>query len=141
MGLGAVDVWFPMQLTKAAVVYFLFVFGAGFCLGPIRIFWLVPKVGTRIAELIEMPFMLTAIFFSARFINGRLPLGGAKKLAVGFGALAITLIAEGSLAGVLRGISVKEAFFDRDPVSGSAYYLMLLVFALMPWILAKGKRV
>ncbi len=113
------------------------VFGAGFCLGPIRIMWLVPIVGTRFAELIEMPFMLVAIFFSARFINQRLPPEAAKKLAVGFGALALMLTAEASLAVSLRGISIKEAFFDRDPVSGSAYYLTLLLFALMPWFLAK----
>ena len=84
-----------------------------------------------------MPFMLVASLFSARFINRRLPLEAAKKLAVGFGALAITLAAEASLAVSLRGMSIKQAFFDRDPVSGSAYYLTLLLFALMPWFLTK----
>ena len=126
-----------MQLTKASVFYFLMVFGTGFCLGPIRILWLVPMVGTRVAELMEMPFMIIAIFFSARFINRRLPPEAAKQLAVGFGALAITLAAEASLAVSLRGMSIKQAFFDRDPVSGSAYYLTLLLFALMPWFLTK----
>ena len=126
-----------MQLTKASVFYFLMVFGTGFCLGPIRIMWLVPMVGTRVAELIEMPFMLVAIFFGARFINRRLPAEAAKKLAVGFGALALTLAAEAGLAGSLRGMSIKQAFFNRDPVSGSAYYLTLLLFALMPWVLAR----
>ena len=126
-----------MQLTKASVFYFLMVFGTGFCLGLIRILWLVPMVGTRVAELMEMPFMLVAIFFSARFINRRLPPEAGKKLAVGFGALAILLTAEASLAVSLRGMSIKQAFFDRDPVSGSAYYLTLLLFALMPWFLAK----
>lgn len=130
-----------MQLTKAAVIYFLLVFGAGFCLGPIRVLWLVPKVGTRVAELMEMPLMLTAIYFSARFINRRLPSEAGKKLAVGFGALALALTAEASLAGSLRGMSIMEAFFDRDPVSGSAYYLTMLLFGLMPWILARNKRV
>ena len=48
-----------MPTHKAALLYFLNVFGAGFLLGPIRIFLLVPKIGVRAAELIEMPIMLT----------------------------------------------------------------------------------
>ena len=54
-----------MPTLKAALLYFLTVFGAGFLLGPIRIFLLVPKIGVRAAELIEMPIMLTAIYFAA----------------------------------------------------------------------------
>ena len=58
-----------MPTLKAALLYFLTVFGAGFLLGPIRIFLLVPKIGVRAAELIEMPIMLTAIYFAARHTN------------------------------------------------------------------------
>jgi len=34
-----------------------------------------------------------------------------------------------------------EVFTHHDPVSGSVYYLMLGVFAVMPWLLwVMGKR-
>jgi hypothetical protein len=47
-----------MHTLKAGVLYFTLVFGAGFVLGPMRILCLVPRVGTRTAELMEMPMML-----------------------------------------------------------------------------------
>ena len=50
-----------MRYLKAAAIYFALVFGAGCVLGPVRILWLVPRVGTRAAELIEMPIMLAVI--------------------------------------------------------------------------------
>jgi hypothetical protein len=44
-----------MQILKAGVLYFAVIFGAGFVLGLIRILWLVPRLGTRVAELLEAP--------------------------------------------------------------------------------------
>ena len=39
--------------VSAAARYFLFVFGAGFILGMVRVPLLVPHLGARVAELIE----------------------------------------------------------------------------------------
>lgn len=47
-----------MQISKAGVLYFALVFGAGFVLGTIRTLGVVPRVGARIAELMETPVML-----------------------------------------------------------------------------------
>ncbi len=38
------------QIPKAALLYFLIVFGAGSLLGPIRILFVVPRIGERVAE-------------------------------------------------------------------------------------------
>ena len=124
-------------MYKAAVTYFLMVFGTGFLLGPIRIFWLVPKVGIRAAELMEQPIMLGMIVFSASFINRRFPGSKREKLLSGLLALGCMVGAELGVAVLLQGRSVWEAFFNRDPVSGTAYYFSLLLFGLMPWILAR----
>ena len=47
-----------MPILKAGVLYFALVFGAGFVLGTVRTIWVVPRVGTRTAELMETPIML-----------------------------------------------------------------------------------
>ncbi len=47
-----------MQILRAAVFYFLLVFGAGFLLGIGRVLLIVPLLGERTAELLEMPLML-----------------------------------------------------------------------------------
>jgi hypothetical protein len=44
-----------MQILKPGVLYFGFVFGVGFVLGTIRALWIVPRLGTRLAELMEAP--------------------------------------------------------------------------------------
>jgi hypothetical protein len=55
-----------MQMLKASVLYFTLVFGAGFLLGPIRILWIVPRLGVRTAELLEAPIMLAITIATAR---------------------------------------------------------------------------
>src|SRR6266516_4152174 len=57
-----------MQILKGGVLYFALVFGAGFMLGTIRTLWVVPRFGTRIAELMEMPIMLIVTIVAARWI-------------------------------------------------------------------------
>ena len=86
----------PTRTARAALAYFALVFGAGFILGSIRVPFLVPRLGERVAELIEMPFMFVIIVFAARFIVKRfaLPIAAPLRLSVGIVALALLLIAE-----------------------------------------------
>ena len=128
-----------MQLLKAGALYFALVFGAGFILGIPRTLWLIPRVGTRMAELLEMPVMLAVIVLSARWIVARFAVSPAlsRRLAVGAVALALVLTAELTLVLGLRGLSVREYLATRDPVSGTAYYLMLVLFAIAPTLVAR----
>ena len=128
-----------MQILKAALLYFALVFGAGFLLGPIRIFWLVPRVGTRRAELIEAPIMLAVTIVSARWIVQRfaVPFKTSSRLGMGVVALALLLAAEFTLVLWLRGLTIGDYLAGRDPVSGTVYYVMLSVFAIMPLLVAR----
>ncbi len=128
-----------LQSVKASLLYFIFVFGAGFVLGPIRILWLVPRFGARVAELMEMPVMLVVIIFAARWIVPYIPEPRtlSKRFAVGFFAFGLLLVAEFSLVLSVRGMTLSEYFANRDPVSGTVYYIMLAVFALMPVLVVK----
>ena len=56
-----------LQVVKAGAVYFAIVFGVGFILGAIRTLWVVPRVGARNAELMEMPIMLVVTILAARW--------------------------------------------------------------------------
>jgi hypothetical protein len=131
-----------MKILKAGMLYFALVFGAGFVLGLIRMLWVVPRVGTRIAELMESPIMLVVIIVAARWLVRRLavPPEPSSRLGMGFLALALLVIAEISLVGPLQGYSVNEYFSSRDPISGTVYYVMLLVYALMPFLLAQRRN-
>ena len=128
-----------VQILKAAALYFLLVFGAGFVLGPVRIFWAERRFGTRLAELMEAPIMLVVIVVAARWIIQRLavPLNPLSRLGMGFVAVNLLLIAESTLVLWLRGLSVLEYLSSRDPVSGTAYYLSVAVVAIMPFLIQR----
>jgi len=131
-----------MRTLKAAGAYFALVFAAGFALGTIRVPFLVPRLGERYAELLEMPLMLVAIVLSARHVVRRhaLPSGWPPRLRVGLAALAMMVGAELLLATVPTGRSVGEYLATRDPVSGSVFVAMLMLFALMPGIVGRGRQ-
>ena len=124
-----------LNILKAAVVYFALVFGAGFVLGPIRILFIVPRFGVRLAELMEFPVMLVLIVLAARWLVRRFQLAVHAGL-VGFLALALMIAFEFTLVLRLRGLTLSEYFRERDPVAGVVYYLMLLVFAAMPFLMS-----
>lgn len=111
-------------------------------LGPVRILWLVPHVGTRLAELIEMPIMLGVVVFAARWVVGKfaIPQRPAGRLGVGCIALFLLLTAEFGFVLRLRGLSMKEYFTTMDPFSGTAFFVMQGIFAIMPMIVARTMR-
>jgi uncharacterized membrane protein len=122
------------DIGRASLLYFGLVLGAGFLLGIVRVPFLVPRLGERWAELLEMPFMAAVIFFAAGYVLRKFPairLHG-RSLFVGFIALALVVGAELGLAVALQSRTLGEYLASRDPVSGSVYLAMLVVFALMP---------
>jgi hypothetical protein len=128
-----VQVHDPGLILRAALSYFAIVFGIGFFLGTIRVLWIVPRLGLRNAELLEQPLMLIPIFVTAKWIVRRFGTGltGIETLGIGLLALGVLLLAE-----VLVAL-LAQPNRARDPISGAAYFVMLGVFAVMPWLVAK----
>ncbi len=128
-----------MQALKPGLVYFLLVFGTGFVLGTVRVLLVVPLVDHRTAELIEMPLMLIATVLAARWTIRRFPEPRTSVARLSIGGIALGLMLAGELAvGIgLRGMTPAEVFLNRDPVSGTAYYVSLVLFAVMPWIVSR----
>ena len=129
-----------MQVVKAGAIYFALMFGAGFVLGTIRTLWVVPRFGTRMAELMEMPLMLVVTIVAARWTVLRLsvPTIWSARLEMGCIALVLMLIAEFGFVLWIRGLSIKGYFATRDRVSAAAYYLLLIVFAIMPVFISRA---
>lgn len=96
-----------VQTLKLGIVYFLLVFGTEFVLRTFRVLLVVPYVGHRASELFEMPVM---------------PVMPAGELAVGIG---------------LRNMTAADIMLNRNPVSGTAYYASLILFATMPWLVSR----
>lgn len=132
-----------MRTIKAGLAYFALVFGAGFMLGVLRVSLLVPRFGERMAELGEMPLMLVVILVSARFVIQRFCVSRAvaARLGMGLVALGLLLFAEVLLAVILQQRALADYIASRDPVSGSVYLVMLVLFALMPMLVGRTNPV
>ena len=128
-----------MQALKPGIIYFLLVFGAGFVLGTVRVLLLVPLIGERTAEILEMPLMLIATLLAARWTIRRFPEAHTSAARLSIGGIALSLMLAGELAvGIgLRGLTAADVILNRDPVSGTAYYVSLILFGVMPWIVSQ----
>jgi len=112
------------------------VFVAGFALAPLRILVLQPRLGERLAELIELPVMVLVIWLIASWLmrSRLMPYRRWQRWLVGALAL-LMLLAEFWVVLFVREITLAGYFATRDPVAGLAYYLALLLFAAMPlWV-------
>lgn len=124
-----------MPAIGAAFAYFAIVFAVGFALGVLRVGWLVPALGVRWAELLELPLMVAASAVAADWTCKRLrvPPAPGPRLSIGAAALAMLLATEFTLVLAVRGQTIADNLAGRDPLSGAAYALSLLAFALFPW--------
>jgi len=126
------------QVLEASFAYTAIVFGAGFLLGVLRVLLVVPHLGVRYAELLELPLMLFVCFLAARFVISRwAPLSRGQCAAVG--AVSLLLLVGAELGLVLgQGLSPDVYVAGRDPVSGSAYLLSLLAFSALPVLVRRA---
>jgi hypothetical protein len=131
-----------MRILRAALTYFSLVFSSGFLLGAVRVPFLVPRLGQRTAELLEMPFMAMAMVLAARFIgHHHLPAAGpGPRVAAGFLALTLMITAELGVGIGLEHRSLPAIITGRDPISGSVYLAMLLLYALLPLLIRPDDR-
>jgi len=128
-----------LQVFKSGAFYFALVFVVGFALGIVRTLWIVPRTGPRAAELMEAPIMLAVSAVAAGWLVRmlRLPPTPVYRLGMGGIALVLMLLAEFTLVLSLRGLSLRQYLATRDPISGTVYYLALVLFALMPMLVAR----
>lgn len=117
---------------RLAIVYFLLVFSAGFLLALVRIPVLEPMIGVRWSELVEMPLMLAVIWLVGQRLAPSLE-HARDALACGALALLLLLLVEFTVVLALRGVTLANYLSSRDWLSGAAYAVSLIVFALMPW--------
>ncbi len=123
------------SIAAASFVYFALVFAVGFVFGVVRVVWLLPALGERHAELIELPLMLIVSFVAAGFAVKRYRIATLRSaLLVGALALIWLLAAEFAFVLGLRGLTIEQYVAARDPVAGLAYAAALVVFGVLPAI-------
>jgi hypothetical protein len=123
-----------MRIIAGAVLYFLIVFGVGFVLGPVRVYWLERQLGETMATLCEAPFPLIAIVLAARWLPKvlRLRTNITSLAAMGVGALFLQQLADFAVGSVLRGITPAQQISHFARPAGLIYTTLVIIFAVMP---------
>jgi len=135
-------------ILTTSLIYTLLVFSGGFVCGIIRVPLLEPWLGERYAQLLEMPLMMVVIWRSAKHVVSRMNrqlvethgrnTRKRKHFAVGALALLWFLAIEIGLYKLVHqgdGRGWRDWVWERDPVSGTAFFAMLGVFMALPAIL------
>lgn len=123
-----------MRIAAAATLYFAIVFGVGFLLGPIRIFWLEPRLGLTAAAICEAPFLIAAMIIASRWVPCvvRMRQDLTALGLMGFGALALQQTADFAVGIGLRNLTPTEQLARFATAPGLIYAALLAAFAAMP---------
>jgi type IV secretory pathway TrbD component len=63
--------------------------------------------------------------------------GSSARLEMGCIALVLMLVAEFGFVLWIRGFSIRDYLATRDRLSGTVYFLMLAMFAVMPFLVPR----
>ncbi|HEY6903828.1 MAG TPA: hypothetical protein VI216_05940 [Candidatus Acidoferrales bacterium] len=78
--------------------------------------------------------MLFVIYFASRHVVRRFTLAARDSVSAGLLSLALLLATELVLAVAISGRTISGYFSGRDPVSGTVYFALVLLYALLPWL-------
>lgn len=122
------------QIIKAALAYFVTVFGLGFMLGTVRVLVIIPRIGEAAAVLLELPVMLAASWVAAGWCVRRfaVPARLSTRLAMGFLAFALVMAAELALAVLLFGQSPARYLDTYRHFAGAMGLAAQFGYALFP---------
>ena len=131
-----------MRVLKAGAVYFLFMFGVGWVLGPIRELWAVPRFGRLTGVLLEAVIMLIAMAMSARWVIRRFHVKPKFGSTISIGLVALGIMVPAELAGAVwvRGLPPLEYLGSFATASGLASLLMFVLFAATPTLVMRAGR-
>jgi hypothetical protein len=122
-----------MKILVAAALYFAIVFGVGFLVGPVRVFYVEPRVGATVAVLLEAPILLVAMVVGAKIVLRWINVSRRTALfAIGVVALFMQQAADIAVGVLLRGMSIGDHMRQFSTPEGMIYGMLLLAFTLMP---------
>ena len=132
------------RALRLSLFYFTVVFLAGTIFGSIRVPFLLPAIGTRYAELLEMPLMMFVIWLSAQITISQLE-ADEYLTPIFIGALGLVWLVAMELATtiILQGgwwNGIRVYFVGRDVIAGPVYALAVMSYAIMPWYIWHNRK-
>ena len=134
---------FMALALRAGFVYFALIFAAGFILGTLRIFVILPRFGPSLAVLIGLPVILAICWFGAKWIVEKfaVPAVVADRLAMGVIAFVFLILAETILATAGFGRTLTGFLRSFATPEGAIGFAGQMFFALFPYLLLRRSAV
>lgn len=128
-----------MRTIATGALYFTLVFAVGFLLGVVRVLWLEPLFAKTVGVLIEVPILMVAMVFAARFAIARCrpPRTWPSLAAIGALALGLQQAADIAVGVLIRSMPISEQLAQFGTPAGLIYATALIVFAAMPLIVGR----
>jgi hypothetical protein len=119
---------------RAGVLYFAIVFTAGFLLGALRVFIILPIIGGLAAVALELPVILFISWLACRKLVTQLsvPALASHRIAMGASAFAMLMLAELALSVLVFSRSGPEFLADLRTPPGLLGLAGQIAFALLP---------
>lgn len=125
----------------AALLYWAGIFALGMVLGTVRTLWLVPLLGELAAVACELPIMLGASWLWARRLVVRWRVrAGAPALAMGLSAFLLLMASELALGLLAFGQTPGQWLAGLGRAPGLLGLAGQVLFALLPWLAARGEK-
>lgn len=124
---------------KAGLSYFAMVFAAGFVLGALREFVLVPSIGEFAAVALELPVILIISWLGCRKLVAwfSVPATASQRLAMGALAFGLLMLAESSLSVFVFNRTAAGYISLLQTPSGLLGLAGQTVFAFFPFVQLK----
>lgn len=122
------------SVVAAGVAYFAIIFGAGFLLGMVRIFFLMPRIGETVAVIVELPVMLMLSWVIAGWLIARFDIAPRLTPRLSMGGLAFVLLMLGELGISTMGLgqTLSEHLGRYENISAILGLAGQLIFAMFP---------
>lgn len=130
------------QVAGPAFKYTAIVFAIGFLAGTVRVLFLVPRIGETAAVLAELPLMLTASFFVARWVvrRDRVARTLRSRARMGLMSFAILMAFETAVSLAVFGNTLTEHLTGYLSPPAWLGVFGQIVFAAMPALLLLRKN-
>ena len=127
------------QAVRAGLALFAIAFGLGFVLGTARVLLLASMLGPVAAVLLELPVILTALWYASRWLAHRLsvPATTAPRLLMGLTAFALLMSIEGLIDRWGVGLSLADILAKAATLHGALGLAGQITFAFIPLVQAR----
>lgn len=132
-----------IRAAIAGTVYFGIVFAFGFAFGTVRVLVLVPRFGTLVAVLAELPLIVAVSWLACQRLTNWLavPRRVLPRLMMGGVAFAMLMMAEAGLSVVVFQQPLSAFVAGWTTLPGALGLAGQVAFGLFPLILSRSSTV